>query len=113
MTRGEHLTFLVPSCTVLKSGQDFKNSLSRISVSLKPPAKSEFLLVRLKFISGGLPTLWGQQKGSGDCKNVDADHATRFASTCVNHFVSPQRVWGQEDIVRVWGQEDIVRTAGC
>ena len=55
------------------------------------------------------PPFGGQQKGPGDSKNVDADHATRFASTCVNHFVSPQRVWGQEDIVRVWGREDIAR----
>ena len=46
----------------------------------------------------------GQPKGSGDCKNVDADRATRFASTCVNHFVSPERVSGLEDIIR-WNAE--------
>jgi hypothetical protein len=61
-------------------------------------------------IASTFGTLWGQPKGSGDCKNVDAVCATRFASTCVNHFVSPERVSGLEDINRVQWREDIVRS---
>src|SRR5271156_190959 len=52
-------------------------------------------------ICANIPDPLGTAKGSGDCKNVGADRATQIAPTCANHFVSPQRVWGREDIVRV------------
>ena len=45
-------------------------------------------------------TLWGLQKGSGDCKNDGADRRTQFAPSCAIIFVSPQRVSGRDDIVR-------------
>jgi hypothetical protein len=51
-------------------------------------------------IAPTLNALWGQPRGSGDCKNVGADHATQIAPTCANHFVSPQRVWGRDDMDR-------------
>src|SRR5271170_2177324 len=58
-----------------------------------------------------LTTLWGLQKGSGDCKNVGADRATQIAPTCANHFVSPQRVWGRDDIVRPFFRAGCPRSA--
>src|SRR5271155_4543711 len=45
-------------------------------------------------------TLWGLQKGSGDCENDGADPTTRFAPSCAIIFVSPQRVWGREAVFR-------------
>src|SRR5271155_2788724 len=51
-------------------------------------------------ICANIPDPLGTAKGSGDCKNVGADRATQIAPTCANHFVSPQRVWGRDDIVR-------------
>src|SRR5271170_6049143 len=63
-------------------------------------------------ICANIPDPLGTAKGSGDCKNVGADRATQIAPTCANHFVSPQRVWGRDDIVRVSGLEDTNRVSG-
>src|SRR5271155_1846690 len=58
-------------------------------------------------ICANIPDPLGTAKGSGDCKNVGADRATQIAPTCANHFVSPQRVWGRDDIVRALLAESV------
>jgi hypothetical protein len=47
-----------------------------------------------------IQTLWELQKIFEDCKTDGADRPPRFATSCSTIFVTPQRVWERDDIVR-------------